>query len=59
MRLLERQLRCEVHQTALGDHNGEVEIEIRPDIQAATLLEDLASVTSCGATACRCAASIR
>jgi len=41
MRLLERQLRCEVHQTALGDRNGEVEIEIRPDIQAATLLEDV------------------
>ncbi len=41
MRLLERQLRCEVHQTALGDRNGEVEIEIRPDIQGATLLEDV------------------
>jgi FkbM family methyltransferase len=41
MRLLERQLRCEVHQTVLGDRNGEVEIEIRPDIQGATLLEDV------------------
>ena len=40
MRLLQRQLRCEVHQAALGDHDGEVEIEIRPDIQGATLLED-------------------
>ena len=37
MRLLERQLRCEVHQTALGDRNGKVEIEIRPDIQACLL----------------------
>jgi FkbM family methyltransferase len=41
MRLLQRQLRCKVHQAALGDHDGEVEIEIRPDIQAATLLDDL------------------
>jgi hypothetical protein len=40
MRLLQKQLRCEVHQAALGDHDGEVEIEIRPDIQAATLLDD-------------------
>jgi len=41
MRLLQRQLNCKVHQAALGDHDGEVEIEIRPDIQAATLLDDL------------------
>jgi len=41
MRLLQRQLRCKIHQAALGDHDGEVEIEIRPDIQAATLLDDL------------------
>ena len=41
MRLLQRQLKCKVHQAALGDHDGEVEIEIRPDIQAATLLDDL------------------
>jgi|SRR5437879_1053513 len=41
MRLLERQLRCEVHQAALGNRDGDVEIEIRPDIQAATLLEDV------------------
>ncbi len=41
MRLLERQLRCEIHQTALGHRDGEVEIEIRPDIQGATLLEDV------------------
>ena len=41
MRLLQRQLNCKVHQAALGDHDGEVEIEIRPDIQAATLFDDL------------------
>jgi FkbM family methyltransferase len=41
MQLLERQLHCEIHQTALGHRNGEVEIEIRPDIQAATLLDDV------------------
>jgi FkbM family methyltransferase len=41
MNLLKRQLRCEIHQTALGHRNGEVEIEIRPDIQAATLLDDV------------------
>ena len=40
MRLLERQLNCQVHQVALGDRDGEVDIEIRSDIQAATLLED-------------------
>jgi FkbM family methyltransferase len=40
MRLLQKQLRCEVHQAALGDRDGDVEIEIRPDIQAATLLDD-------------------
>lgn len=41
MRLLEQQLRCTVHHMALGDHDGSVDIEIRPDIQAATLLEDV------------------
>jgi FkbM family methyltransferase len=41
MRQLERQLRCEIHPVALGHHDGEVEIEIRSDIQGATLLEDL------------------
>jgi FkbM family methyltransferase len=40
MRRLERQLNCRIHQVALGDRDGEVDIEIRPDIQAATLLED-------------------
>ena len=37
MRLLERQLTCRIHQVALGNREGEVDIEIRPDIQAATL----------------------
>ncbi len=41
MQLLESQLRCEIHQTALGHRNGEVDIEIRPDIQGATLLDDV------------------
>jgi FkbM family methyltransferase len=40
MRLLERQLRCQVHPMALGHRDGEVEIEIRSDIQGATLFED-------------------
>jgi FkbM family methyltransferase len=43
MRLLEKQLRCELHQVALGDQDGEVEIEIRPDIQGATLFDDVAN----------------
>src|ERR1700738_1666934 len=29
MNLLKRQLRCEIHQMALGQRDGEVEIEIR------------------------------
>lgn len=41
MRLLERQLRCKVHHMALGQQDGNVDIEIRPDIQGATLLEDV------------------
>lgn len=41
MRLLEQQLRCKVHHMALGHHDGNVDIEIRPDIQGATLLEDV------------------
>lgn len=40
MRFLERQLRCQVHPLALGDRDGDVDIEIRPDIQAATIFED-------------------
>jgi FkbM family methyltransferase len=41
MRLLSRQLRCDIHAVALGNRDGETTIEIRPDIQAATLLEDV------------------
>jgi len=41
MRLLSRQLRCDIHAVALGDRDGETTIEIRPDIQAATMLEDV------------------
>jgi FkbM family methyltransferase len=41
MRQLARRLRCEIHPLALGDREGEARIEIRPDIQAATLLEDV------------------
>jgi FkbM family methyltransferase len=40
MRQLGRRLRCEIHSVALGNREGEVMIEIRPDIQGATLLED-------------------
>jgi FkbM family methyltransferase len=40
MRQIGRRLRCEIHSVALGDREGEVMIEIRPDIQGATLLED-------------------
>jgi FkbM family methyltransferase len=40
MRQLGRRLRCEIHSVALGNCDGEVMIEIRPDIQGATLLED-------------------
>jgi FkbM family methyltransferase len=35
-----RRLHCEIHSVALGNCEGEVMIEIRPDIQGATLLED-------------------
>jgi FkbM family methyltransferase len=41
MQLLKRQLSCDIHRVALGDCDGEVDIKIRSDIQAATLLEDL------------------
>ena len=40
MRRLGRRLRCEIHAVALGNREGETTIEIRPDIQGATLLED-------------------
>jgi FkbM family methyltransferase len=41
MKRLTRELRCDIHRVALGDRDGETTIEIRPDIQAATLCEDL------------------
>jgi FkbM family methyltransferase len=40
MKRLSRELRGEVHCVALGDRDDEATIEIRPDIQAATLFED-------------------
>jgi FkbM family methyltransferase len=40
MKRLSRELRCEVHSVALGDRDDEATIEIRPDVQAATLFED-------------------
>ncbi|MGH8431171.1 MAG: FkbM family methyltransferase, partial [Solimonas sp.] len=42
MRVLSRRLHCEIHPVALGDREGEATVEIRPDIQGATLLEDVA-----------------
>lgn len=41
MRVLARRLSCDIHAVALGNHDGEAMIEIRPDIQAATLLDDV------------------
>jgi hypothetical protein len=41
MRVLARRLNCDIHAVALGNHDGEAMIEIRPDIQGATLLEDV------------------
>jgi FkbM family methyltransferase len=41
MHQIARRLRCDIHPVALGDRDGEATIEIRPDIQAATLLEDV------------------
>ncbi|HYD07874.1 MAG TPA: FkbM family methyltransferase, partial [Reyranella sp.] len=40
MRRLSHELRCDIHGVALGDRDGTAAIEIRPDIQAATLFED-------------------
>jgi len=40
MNRLSGELHCDIHGVALGDHDGEAVIEIRPDIQAATLFED-------------------
>lgn len=41
MQLLTRELDCEVHNVALSDCDGEMEIEIRPDIQGATFFEEI------------------
>lgn len=38
---LKRELRSEIHHVALGDRDGEATIEIRPDIQSATLFENI------------------
>ncbi|MBS0220816.1 MAG: FkbM family methyltransferase [Proteobacteria bacterium] len=38
---LARRLRCEIHPVALGDHDGEAQLEVRPDIQGSTLLEEV------------------
>jgi FkbM family methyltransferase len=40
MKRLRHELRCDIHCVALGDRDGDATIEIRPDIQAATLFED-------------------
>jgi FkbM family methyltransferase len=41
MKRLARELRCDILCVALGDKDGEATIEIRPDIQAATLFENV------------------
>jgi FkbM family methyltransferase len=41
MHVLARRLCCDIHAVALGNHDGDATIEIRPDIQGATLLEDV------------------
>lgn len=41
MQQLARQLDCEVLNVALSDRDGEMEIEIRPDIQGATFFEEV------------------
>ncbi len=41
MERLQHKLHCQLHPVALGNRDGEVDIEIRPDIQAATLLDDV------------------
>jgi FkbM family methyltransferase len=38
---LARRLRCEIHPVALGDRDGEVQLEVRSDIQGSTLLEEV------------------
>jgi FkbM family methyltransferase len=41
MERLSRRLRCQVHSLALGDRDGEVQLEVRADIQGSTLLEEV------------------
>jgi len=41
MRSLARQLECEVLNVALADHDGQLEIEVRPDIQGSTFFEEV------------------
>jgi FkbM family methyltransferase len=41
MEKLARRLRCDIHPLALGDYEGEVLLEVRPDIQGSTLLEEV------------------
>lgn len=38
---LTRRLRCDIHPVALGDHDGEAQLEVRSDIQGSTLLEEV------------------
>lgn len=41
MRQLSRQLDCEVLNVAMSDHDGEMEIEVRADIQGSTFFEEI------------------
>jgi FkbM family methyltransferase len=41
MRQLSRQLDCKVLNVALSDHDGEMEIEVRADIQGSTFFEEV------------------
>lgn len=41
MQQLARQLDCEVFNVALSDRDGEMEIEVRPDIQGSTFFEEV------------------
>jgi FkbM family methyltransferase len=41
MRKLARRLDCQIHTLALGDHDGEANLEVRADFQESTLLEEV------------------
>ena len=41
MRKIVRRLSGEAHAVALGDHDGEATLEVRPDVQGSTLLEEV------------------